>query len=260
MYDLLDKQRIITSIQPKNRRNLACLEIFETIDSTNNFLLNQAKNNAPSGSVCLAEQQTQGRGRRGRKWESPPGANIYCSMLWRFDELSNDMSGLGLAVATIVLATLKKYGVGVGVQLKWPNDVLFDGRKLAGILLESSDRLSVVIGVGLNVLAAPEMGSAVSIAEILRTVPVRNALVGLLIDELLEQLPRFEAQGLGVFLPEWRKYDVLSGKRVEVHLPDKVLGGLMRGVDEHGRLLLEDESGVVQRFSYGEVSVRKSEG
>lgn len=256
MIEPLEKERIIASISQKNREKIAFLEIFECIDSTNSYLLTRAKNGALSGSVCLAEQQTQGRGRRGRSWDSPLGANIYCSLLWRFAHVVADKSSLSLAIAVMVLNTLKKYGVEKQIQLKWPNDVLIDGRKIAGILLESTDQKSVVIGVGLNVLSAPENGNAISLAEIIDRIPVRNVVTGLLLNELVSQLETFEEKGLRTFLHDWRQHDVLFGKEITVQLPDKTFAGVMRGVDEHGNLLLEEFDGKTQKFCYGEVSVR----
>src|SRR5438445_3968799 len=137
--ELLSVERINLAIEPKNRGCLSGIEIFESIDSTNSYLLEKVKQGAPSGWVCLAEQQMHGRGRLGKSWFSPAGANIYCSMLWRFDNPNLDISGLGIAIGVMVVNTLHQYGIQSGLQLKWPNDVLVAGRKLSGILLEKND-------------------------------------------------------------------------------------------------------------------------
>lgn len=244
-------------VEPGKEQLLARLDIFDSIDSTNTYLLAQGKLGAVSGTVCLAEQQTQGRGRLGRVWYSPCGANIYCSLLWRFSSVSHDISGLSIAVATIVANTLRQYGILAGIQLKWPNDVLFAHRKLAGILLERSDQSGVVIGIGLNIdVSSAGEKSWIDLSEIMGRVVSRNYLVGLLINELLEKLPIYEKQGLPPFISEWQKYDVLFDKPISVHTPQEVILGTMRGITEKGELLLLNEKGFLQPFCYGEVSVR----
>ncbi len=110
---------------------LARLDIFNTIASTNTYLLDQAKVNPVSGWICLAEQQSKGRGRQGRTWFSPRGGNIYFSMLWQFREHKYDLSGLSLAVAVMLIHVLQQLGVSADLQLKWPNDIWIAGRKLA---------------------------------------------------------------------------------------------------------------------------------
>lgn len=252
--------KIKSVIAPENQHFLAALAIFETIDSTNTYLLSLAKVGAPSGSICLAEEQTQGRGRRGREWISPKGTNIYCSLLWRFSESQQNLSSLSLAIAVMLIRALKKMGIENGIQLKWPNDVWYAGRKLAGILLESTDASNIVIGIGLNVAPVTQAQDAISIAEITHTLPLRNKIAGLLINELLGQLPVFQAHGIKPFLDDWRQYDMLCGKAVDIFLPDKTLTGTMLGVDKMGRLLLQDADDNLLSFSYGEVSVRYSNG
>lgn len=256
MLEPLEHEKILAAIELRNRKKLVNLAIFETIDSTNSFLLNSAKSGAASGSVCLAEQQTQGRGRRGRPWKSPLGANIYCSLLWRFSRISADKTGLSLAIAVMVLNALKKYGIENKIQLKWPNDILLNGRKLAGILLESSDPSNVIIGIGLNVMSTPEDENAACLAEVMNIIPMRNVVTGLLLNELLVQLDEFELNGLRSFVNEWRRHDMLFGKEVTVFFHDKTLKGVMRGIDEKGNLLLQTAKGEMQKFCYGEVSVR----
>ncbi len=254
--ELLDSQKILSAIKPENLPHLSKLEVFSSLSSTNTYLLERAKTHAPSGWVCLAEEQTQGRGRRGREWFSPYGENIYCSLLWRFVGVEQSMSGLSLAVAVMVAHVLKKYGIEEGIQLKWPNDILFDNRKLAGILLEKSGE-NIVMGVGLN-LFLPENtdDKRIDIATITDKPVSRNYFAGLLLNELLEKLPVYETYGLNAFIEAWRQYDFLTGKNITVHTPEKIFPGVMLGVDERGELLLQPEKGAVQRFSYGEVSVR----
>ncbi len=255
--ELLNVEKISAAIESSNAARLAALHIFDTIDSTNSYLLEKAKSNAPAGSVCLAEQQTKGRGRLGREWYSPYAVNIYCSILWRFPHLSQDISGLSIAVAVMVANALRKYGISAEIQLKWPNDVWVANRKLAGILLERNDKTGVVIGIGLNLdVQEANEKSWIDVAELTGRPVQRNFLVGLLLNELLEKLPVYATRGISAFLAEWEKADVLRNKVVSVQTPLQIISGTMRGISEQGELLLEDETGVVRRFSYGEVSVR----
>ncbi|MEO8401478.1 MAG: biotin--[acetyl-CoA-carboxylase] ligase [Gammaproteobacteria bacterium] len=255
--ELLETTKICAAIEPENLSRLANLQLFDTLDSTNSYLLEQSKSGAPRGSVCFAEEQTKGRGRLNRAWFSSGGMNIACSMLWRFPDATPDVSGLSIAVGVMVSNVLRKYGVKSGIQLKWPNDVLVDNRKLAGILLERSELSSVVIGIGLNLdVAARDEKNWIDLAEITGQKASRNYIAGLLVNELLEKLPVFEARGLSVFMSDWEKHDALLDKPITVHTPTKQLIGVMRGINERGELLLENESGEMQSFCYGEVSVR----
>ena len=140
--------------------------------------MSQAKS-GPSGWACFAEQQTHGRGRQERTWFSPYGKNIYCSLLWRFAISQGNLSGLSIAVAVMVVRALKKYGISAGIQVKWPNDILFSARKLAGILVERSGS-AVVIGVGVNLNFSQETETTwISLAEITQQPVARNYFAGL---------------------------------------------------------------------------------
>lgn len=251
----LDANKITAIIATQNQVYLSNLEIFSTIDSTNQYLL-EKKSNCPSGWACFAEQQTQGRGRRGRSWFSPPGANIYFSLLWRFAKTVHDVSGLSVAIGVIVTQVLQKYGIEEHIQLKWPNDILIKGRKLAGILLEKRGD-AIVMGIGINLsLPKPIEPARIDIAEMTQQPVARNYLAGLLLNELLANIPLYQTEGLTPFISVWQQHDYLAGKKVTVHLPDKIINGTMCGITATGELLLQDEENVEQRFSYGEVSVR----
>lgn len=258
-FEKLNLEHIKQAIEPAQQTRLTSLTILDTVDSTNSYLLTQAKAGAPSGTVCLAEQQTAGRGRRGRVWVSPPGANIYCSLLWRFPDEKN-ISSLSIAVAVMVANVLQQYGAAAGIELKWPNDVLFAGRKLAGILLERNDRTGVVIGIGLNLLLPTDAKVEWTAVQEISSHPVqRNYLTGLLLNELLLQLPVYQSRGLQPFIASWRRYDVLCGQAITVHTSEQIWQGVMQGINTQGELLLDDAHGDTITFCYGEVSVRKQD-
>jgi BirA family biotin operon repressor/biotin-[acetyl-CoA-carboxylase] ligase len=255
-FEPLIAEKILNTIDPVNLLKLAKLEILECIDSTNQHLLDYAKE-GPSGWVCLAEQQTAGRGRRGREWVSASGSSILCSLLWRFPKELSDVSSLSIAVGVMLARALKKYGVSAGIQLKWPNDVLYANRKLAGILLERRAE-NIVIGFGLNVNLPKPVVGGVDLAEITgRFVASRNDLAGLIINELLEGLTIYQAKGLAAFMDEWRQCDFLAGKEVTVQMPEKIILGTAMGINENGELLILDETQTIQCFCYGEVTVRE---
>ena len=247
--------KIKAVISPHNAARLSGIDVFDTIDSTNSWLLQQAKMGVPSGQVCLAEQQTAGRGRLGKSWYSPPGANLYCSLLWRFEALTQDLSGLGIAVGIMVVLALERYGIVSGLELKWPNDVLAMGRKLSGILIETNGATHVVIGIGLNLdVRDAHEKNWIDLLELTGTRPERNFLAGLLLNELFEKIPQFEQFGLAPFLPLWQKRDALLDRTVFVFAGQQKIVGVMRGINAAGELLLENETGI-QSFRYGEVSV-----
>jgi BirA family biotin operon repressor/biotin-[acetyl-CoA-carboxylase] ligase len=255
LFERLDANKILAFVSKENLCYLSALDIYDSLPSTNQFLLEQAKS-SPSGRFCLAEQQTAGRGRRGRKWDSPCGGNIACSLLWRFKG-EQSVSGLSNAIGVMVVNVLQQYGIKEGLQLKWPNDVLFAQRKLAGILLEKVGE-SVIIGIGMNLnLPEPKLKERIDISEIMNKTISRNELVGLLVNELLRGLPLFQRQGFSAFINEWRKQDSLIGCRVNVFTPKNEFSGIAQGINEFGEFLLLDEDQQIHVFSYGEVTVRR---
>lgn len=161
----------------------------------------------------------------------------------------------------MVARALKKYGIVAGIELKWPNDILFAGRKLAGILLASSapknGEIAIVIGIGLN-LQLPEEHQTqwIDLAEITGKKPARNFMAGLLVNELLAGLAVYAQRGFAAFVDAWRLQDVLRNKEIIVHTPTQTIAGLMQGINEQGELLLQDASGGLLRFQCGDVSIR----
>lgn len=253
----LNREQICASIEQTQLEQLKGLEILEVVDSTNTHMLSLAKQGMPSGTVCLAEQQTAGRGRLGREWYSPFGANIYCSLLWRFNPERADISNLSIAVAVMVLNALRQYGITQGLQLKWPNDIWFAERKLAGILLERSDASHVVIGIGINLdVSAAAQPEWIDVHEITGCAVRRNHLVGLLLNQLLLQLPRYVAEGLQPFWNDWRHHDVLLDKPIMINGGGQQQIGIACGINHLGELLLQNQSGEIEALRCGEVSAR----
>ena len=262
--ELLDADAIHAAVQPGTRRQIAAIETLLQVDSTNNRLRHQALDGAPSGSVCLAEMQSAGRGRRNRSWVSPFASNLYLSLLWRSECGIAGLGGMSLVCGVAVLRCLEQFGIQSG-GLKWPNDILVDGAKLAGILIdvagESTGPCAVVIGVGINV-AMPEHASdrigqpwtdLCALSGVDRF--PRNLLAARTLDCLLAAIGEFRTAGLQGFLDDWCRYDVMAGRQIDVYLPGETISGRACGIDETGALLVNTAGGQ-RRFSSGEVSVR----
>jgi len=265
---LLQHESIMAGLSLPARRLLCRLQVLVSVDSTNRVLLEaSARGEAQSGDVVLAEHQTGGRGRRGRQWVSPFGQNLYLSCLWKFEMDMANLGGLSLATAVAVSRALVRLGLPAGetgVGLKWPNDVIWQGQKLSGILLEMRGEAAgpwqVVIGLGLNTHMTAESAQAVAQPWVaLQSLSVdtldRNQIASTVISELLLALQHYQKAGLTAFMAEWQKLDVAKGKTVNLHLPDKTVSGIARGIDSSGGLRLE-VAGQILIFHAGEVSMR----
>jgi BirA family biotin operon repressor/biotin-[acetyl-CoA-carboxylase] ligase len=230
-----------------------------------------ARQNCPFDAcdVLLAEYQTAGRGRRGRTWLAPPGGSICLSLCWAFREMPQDLGALGLVIGVCAQRALRESGLE-DMRLKWPNDIVVEGNKLGGILIElraeSAGPASVVIGIGLNVALGARVleaigeagGSAIDLVTAGLKQPSRNAVAAALITQMVRGLLVFEKEGLQPFAEEWREADALRGRQIDVHTTEGIARGLARGIDLHGALVVETPQGV-RRFVSGEVTVRAVE-
>ncbi|BCU08142.1 bifunctional ligase/repressor BirA [Allochromatium tepidum] len=268
--ELLDDWRIRATLSELGRERLSRLDIHPVIDSTNRELMRLAAEGAPSGSVCLAERQTAGRGRRGREWVSPFGVNVYLSLLWRYPFAPSNLGGVSLAIGAVLAEVLNDIDPeGVDVALKWPNDLLWRRRKLAGLLLEvageSQGPCHLVVGLGLNLRMTAGQGGAIdqpwaSLEEVLGDgfMVERNALVSCLLDAFMDALDHYGREGLAPFLPLWRAHDAYLGEPVRLLIGEWVIEGIHAGVGEDGSLLLDTPDGR-RAFQAGEVSLRPLE-
>ncbi len=246
------------------------LELVDETDSTNTLLLERVRARVPDvphASVIAAERQRAGRGRMNRPWHGAIGGALTFSVLWRFSQGAATLAGLSLAVGLAVVRALETSGLGdmSGVGLKWPNDVLWRGRKIAGILIEmQGDALgpsAVVIGVGVNVrLPAAAVARIDQPAADLETLTGhavdRNALLAALLNELNRVLLEFERHGFQPFREDWQRRHVHQGAHVRLTLPGGASeAGVARGVGADGSLLLETARGV-RPFHSGDVRLR----
>ncbi|MDP5053136.1 MAG: bifunctional biotin--[acetyl-CoA-carboxylase] ligase/biotin operon repressor BirA, partial [Congregibacter sp.] len=249
--DLLREASIRDGLDSKAAHHLARLDIHQIIDSTNSQLRRQSLDSV-GASVCLAESQSAGRGRRGRSWVSPFASSIYLSLAWRFDGGAEVLEGLSLAVGVLVCDALQDLGVE-GLSLKWPNDIYLHGRKLAGILVELSGDFSgpcdVVIGIGINVRLPESMTEQIEqpwsdLRAITDPAFSRSVLVAKLLNRLLPAIASYEAQGFSLWRERWQGLDAFAGQPVIIDNNGKRLAGDAQGVDERGALLLKTSTGV----------------
>lgn len=261
--ELLDESLIIRSLNAEILPLIQALEVHDQIDSTNAYLSQLAQKNVPSGTVCFAEHQTAGKGRRGRQWVSPFGSNLYLSILWRFQQGYASTAGLSLAIGVAVIRALQEQQIQP-VGLKWPNDIISLGKKLGGILIEVSGEsdgpCTVIIGLGLNLYLPETAAEGITQAwtDVSKIKPQqevsRNQLAASLLNHLFTILVDFESVGMAHYLEEWRTYDCLQGQAAILYISERSLQGIVQGIDENGLLLLQYPDGKVQAFASGEIS------
>ncbi|MEO4047002.1 bifunctional biotin--[acetyl-CoA-carboxylase] ligase/biotin operon repressor BirA [Pseudomonas sp. CAU 1711] len=237
--------------------------VFDSLDSTNAEVLRRLAEGAPAPLLVLAERQESGRGRRGRSWVSPFGENLYYSLGLRLEGGAFALDGLSLSVGLAVARALQEAGV-VDVGLKWPNDLLVGGRKIAGVLLELSGdpagACQVVIGIGVNVNMLP--GAAVAIDQPWTSLRERS---GQLVDRtelalllgcwLRRYLERHEREGFAALREEWESCHLWQGREVSLLAGAQRIDGIVLGVDRQGALRM-DVAGQERQFSGGELSLR----
>ncbi|MEY4684735.1 MAG: hypothetical protein RLZ25_1194 [Pseudomonadota bacterium] len=262
--ELLDAEKILQGVDPAVTRLLGPLHIESILESTNSTLMQMALGTAPNGTVVLAEFQKQGRGRIGRSWLSPLGGGICLSLLWRFQD-PREVSGLSLAVGVGLARALESIGAR-DVALKWPNDLLWQGSKLGGILIEIAGEAhgscAVVIGVGLNIDLPTEIEARIdqSATDLRRVLGgktgIRNDMVAGFISHLLRILASYAEEGLQTYLPEWRAIHGDSGKPATIRVGDEEVKGKVLDVSPEGFLIFEEEGGKQRTFASGEVRLR----
>ncbi|MGM0984959.1 MAG: biotin--[acetyl-CoA-carboxylase] ligase [Pseudomonadota bacterium] len=264
--ELLDGGAIVAGLSPEARLHLTRLFVEESLPSSNAFLRERFSQEAGHGEVCLVEQQSEGRGRRGRAWVTPWGRTLMLSIGWRFEAGVTSLEGLSLALGVALARVLECHGVRP--RLKWPNDVLLEAEdgtlgKLAGILVEISGDAAgpceVVVGMGINVdlPAIFREGIDQPVAAVHDQAPglSRNALAVELLDELLPLLAGFERQGFSAWRDDWNARHAYSGCEVEVLQGGACEPAIAGDVDNSGNLWVHQQGGPV-RLAGGEISVR----
>ena len=260
--EFLDAHAIVSRLGPAAAR--IRLTLLDEVDSTSTRLASLAQAGAPSGTCVAAEWQRAGRGRRGRTWQAGLGASLTFSMLWRFDQGPGHLAGLPLAVAVAATRALERSGVP-GVGVKWPNDLVHDWKKLGGILVETTGEMlgptAAIVGIGLNyrlgeALARRIDQPATDVASCGGLLPSRNALLALMLAELVAAMERFALGGFAAFRDEWKARHAYADRSVTVTAGDAHAREVrVVGVAADGALLVAAD-GHTERLTSAEISLR----
>lgn len=262
-YQLSNPLQLLDEAVLKNQLTYA-VELIPIIDSTNQYLLDRV-DELESGAVCLAEYQAKGRGRRGREWVSPFGSNLYMSMFWRLDAGMAAAMGLSLVVGVAIVEALEELGLN-DVKLKWPNDLYYQDRKLAGILVEMSGQAggaaNLVIGMGMNLMMSEQTEGITqpwaSLSEVANESSIdRNQLAITMINTLHKALSDYELYGMAGFVERWNRLDNFLGRPIKLIMGPREITGIARGINEQGAVLLETDEGI-EAFIGGEISLRSA--
>lgn len=246
------------------------IEILDSAPSSNTLLLQRASQGAPNGSVLAVEWHSGGRGRLGRPWYSGLGSSLTFSLLWRFDCGTSGLAGLSLATGLALVRALNSLGVK-GVKLKWPNDLLGAGGKVAGILIEAQGDMlgpsAVVIGIGMNLRLPPQITELVdqpvsALTQLTNELPPRNLLMAEILRELARAMRQFSEGGFASLREDWESHHLYQNQQAQLLLPDgNIVRGVVRGVTEEGALMVEMQSAEngapgIRIFHAGEISLR----
>lgn len=261
---LLDWQAISPGLRVRALNYLRNHQVLEQVDSTNTRVLEACSNVLELPVICLAEQQLAGRGRNGRKWQSPYGKNIYMSLASVMQCPVAKLTGLSIAIGVELARMLRNYGVKVA--LKWPNDVLVDGYKLAGILVEtrvkSKSQVCVVMGLGLNYRMDDSDIEAIDqpCTDLRRVIkdahmPDRNLIAAEMINALVNVCVEFPETGLNSWLDDWNEFDVCNQRKLEVIDGEYKYTGTGAGITEKGALRISVD-GEIRLIHSSEISIR----
>lgn len=260
---LLDKAKILNNIANENFKNAIDINVFDKIDSTNTFL--KLYNSKKKLCVCCAEQQTNGRGRLGRSWYSPYRENIYLSLSWITNEHLSKYAQLSLLIGISIIQTLKKMDVYKDVNIKWPNDIYYKNKKLAGILTEiihnQMNESKIIVGIGINVNSDLEKlnnnlsSNWISLFNITKKLHDRNSIIADLIVNIQNNLEFFLKHGFGEFQELWKKHDYLYNKQINVNNMQQKIQGIAKGINSFGELILLTNDQKIISLKSGETTL-----
>lgn len=259
----LDGEAVRRSLCETTSKRLAEFEVFPEIASTNSYLMRRAGPDPGLIGAVLTDNQTNGRGRHGRTWQSPPGSGLCLSLAYTFASQPANLPALTLAIGLGVIEALESLGAA-GVKLKWPNDLVANDGKLGGILTETqpqkSGAITVVTGVGINVVLgegvdiASEWSSQVAdLSAIVDVLPSGDQMAARIIDALCATFINFEAHGFSQYAQGWSRHDWLHGRDVTIDTAREEVSGTGAGIAEDGALLIDTGSGSIRRITSGSV-------
>jgi len=261
----LDGAVIRAALDATTRERLSAFDVFTEIESTNSYLMSQPGPEPGRLAVALTENQTAGRGRLGRTWQTPPGSGLALSMAFTFAVLPRNLPALTLALGLSAIDSLGRHRID-GIDLKWPNDLIARDAKLGGILTETHAKsvrgITVVTGLGLNLDlgSAPNPGGdgvgarpAIDLRSLAGASPDPELIAAGLIDNMSAAFVEFETRGFEHFAARWSEFDWLRGRQVTVELPGREISGVGAGIDQDGALLVDSGHGGVARVTSGTV-------
>jgi len=262
---LLNKADILNNISLGLKDSLKEITIFEEIGSTNDEAKTKLAeiNNLNDSLAIFAEQQTSGRGRSGKTWESPANVNIYLSFGWFSSLKLIDLEGLSLASGVEISKHLEPI-IGESLKIKWPNDLFLSEKKVGGILVETISNKKgtrIVIGVGLNVLMSNKVESCIDQDWTSLSINFgkdfdRNQIAGIMLEALFHLKINFETNGFSHYKDQFEELNLLKNKECLVTLDNVNLMGLVEGITENGELIF-NENGKIHQLRYGDVSIKK---
>ena len=266
----LDARAIRESLSETTGRRLAEFEVFDEIGSTNSHLMQREGPVPGQVNVALTDNQTQGRGRHGRTWQSPPGSGLCMSLAYTFASQPANLPALTLAIGLGAIKALAGLGIA-GVQLKWPNDLVANDGKLGGILTETkphkSSAITVVTGMGINVELTENFDidgewsrQVADLSRIVDRMPARDVMAARIVDALCAAFINFEEYGFAGCAQEWRERDWLYGRTVTIDVSGDEVSGVGAGVAEDGALLIDTGSGALMRVTSGSVIAAVTRG
>ena len=250
-YKGLDAEEIMRNLRGRGVDGVHCV-VEPVVDSTNKRLFDGLTNEVSHGDALFAEYQTSGKGRRGDTWVSPPGSGICFSLCWFFDAPPSTFSALSLVVGIVIVKRLESLGV-IGLQLKWPNDIVRGDQKVAGILIEmrseSAGICKTIIGVGINFNLPEQVRKKIDrptgdLGLQVNQKITRNEIASEILHGLSDELERFGRDGFDIFHSDWQRLDLLSGRQVRLELGERDVVGKVSGVDRNGALLIQSDSGM----------------
>ncbi len=262
-YDVLNETEIRRLVNDKDDVLCKKIELVPVLDSTNNYLLANIDQGGIDRHVVIADYQTTGRGRRGRQWISPFGCGLYMSLGLHLEQSGMTLSQLSLMVGVGIIRALNNH-VSAKIQLKWPNDIVYDFRKLGGVLLEMRGEgggpYDIIIGIGINIKFSEVLKQEpdqpwIDLAAITRELPSRNKLAASLVKQIYLILENCSTVHALSILEEWQQFDAYRGKRAELIMSNQKIQGIVQGIDEQGQLLFS-VNGKIYRYSAGELSLR----
>tara|TARA_Y100001935_G_scaffold251744_1_gene254345 strand:- start:553 stop:1527 length:975 start_codon:yes stop_codon:yes gene_type:complete len=259
--EVLKKRHILEFLSKPSLESLVSCNVVTSTSSTNSLAMNSSPE-LNKGIAWFAEHQISGKGRRGREWYSPFGQNIYFSLAWNFNIALAEISSLSIAAGATLAALLHENGIREH-ELKWPNDLIFNNSKLAGILIEAQGETNgpttVAIGVGLNLdmsfVPKEYINQSFVGLKQMNCEKSRNEIAGRLLNSMIVMCQNFSLHGLAPFIEKWNHFDKLLGKDVQVISPSKTEKGMYLGLTSNGGLKLRVNNRE-KIFYAGELSLR----